>query len=68
MDDMQYAKYSCDIREILEKVNQEQLEVLVRNVVKYAHEINNSKCNWTAHELFTDVLEENDIIEIFDEN
>lgn len=36
MDDMQFAKYSCDIREILEKVDKEGLENLVRNAVAYA--------------------------------
>ena len=67
MDDMQFAKYSCDIREILEKVNSEDLENLVRNVVKFAVENNHSKTNWTAHELFVDVLQEEVITELFDE-
>ena len=31
MDGMQFARYSYDIREILEKVDQEGLENLVRN-------------------------------------
>lgn len=67
MDDMQFAKYSCDIREILENVNSEDLENLVRNVVKFAVENNHSKTNWTAHELFVDVLHEEVITELFDE-
>lgn len=43
MDDMQFAKYAADIREILEKTDQESLENLVRNAVAYAHSNNNSK-------------------------
>ena len=43
MDDMQFAKYAADIREILEKTDREDLENLVRNVVAYAHRHNNSK-------------------------
>lgn len=35
MDDMQFAKYAADIREILEKT-QESLGNLVRNAVAYA--------------------------------
>lgn len=27
MDDMQFAKYAADIREILEKIDQESLEI-----------------------------------------
>ena len=36
MDDMQFSKYSCDIREILSKTDREGLETLVRNAVAYA--------------------------------
>ena len=43
MDTMQFAKYSCDIREILSKVDQEGLENLVRNAVAYAQSNNNGK-------------------------
>lgn len=55
MDTMQFAKYSCDIREILSKVDQEGLENLVRNAVAYAQSNNNGKANWIAQELFADV-------------
>ena len=48
MNDMQFTMYAADIREILEKTDQEDLENLVRNVVVYAHGHNNSKTNWTA--------------------
>lgn len=50
MDTMQFAKYSCDIREILSKVDQEGLENLVRNAVAYAQSNNNGKANWIAQE------------------
>lgn len=65
MDDMQFAKYAADIREILEETNQDGLENLVRNVVAYTHRHNNSKTNWTAQELFVDVIPDKMIAEIF---
>ena len=68
MDDMQFSKYSCDIREILEKVDKEGLENLVRNAVAYAQSNNRSKANWLARELFVDVIPGELIAEIFDEN
>lgn len=65
MDDMQFAKYAADIREILEKTDQESLENLVRNAVAYAYSNNSSKTNWTAQELFVDVIPDELIAEIF---
>ena len=67
MDDMQFAKYAVDIREILEKTDQEGLENLVRNAVAYASSNNNSKTNWIAQELFVDVIPDELIAEIFNE-
>ena len=67
MNDMQFTMYAADIREILEKTDQEDLENLVRNVVAYAHGHNNSKTNWTAQELFVDVIPDELIAEIFNE-
>lgn len=67
MDDMQYAKYASDIREILEKTDANGLENLVRNAVAYAQSNNNSKTNWIAQELFVDVIPEGLIAEIFNE-
>ena len=67
MDTMQFAKYSCDIREILSKVDQEGLENLVRNAVAYAQSNNNGKANWIAQELFADVIPDELIAEIFNE-
>ena len=66
MDDMQFSKYSCDIREILSKTDREGLETLVRNAVAYAHSNNRSKANWIARELFVDVIPDELIAEIFD--
>ena len=65
MDDMQFSRYSCDIREILENTDKESLENLVRNAVAYAHSNNSSKTNWTAQELFVDVIPDELIAEIF---
>ena len=65
MDNMQFSKYSCDIREILSKTDREGLETLVRNAVAYAQRNNHSKTNWIAHELFADVIPDDLIAEIF---
>ena len=65
MDDMQFARYSYDTREFLEKVNRECLENLVRNAVAYSQSNNNSKVNWIAQELFVDVIPDEIIAEIF---
>lgn len=67
MDDMQFSRYSCDIREILENTDQESLKNLVRNAVAYAHSHNSSKTNWIAQELFVDVIQDKLIAEIFNE-
>lgn len=69
MDDMQFAKYSSDIREVLSKIenNPDALKYLVRNVVAHVVSENKSKVNWLAHGLFVDVLNSDDIIELFDE-
>lgn len=65
MDDMQFSRYSCDIREILENTDQESLENLVRNAVAYSQSNNNNKINWIAQELFVDVISDEMIAEIF---
>lgn len=67
MDDMQYSKYSCEIREVLKNVSEEDLEILVRNVVAYAISNNRSKTNWIAQELFIDVFSDELIAELFNE-
>lgn len=65
MDDMQFAKYAADIREILEETDRESLENLVRNAVAYSQSNNNSKVNWIAQELFVDVIPDELIAKIF---
>lgn len=65
MDDMQFSRYSCDIREILENTDQESLENLVQNAVAYSQSNNNNKVNWIAQELFVDVISDEMIAEIF---
>ena len=67
MNDMQFSKYSCDIKEILSKIDREGLENLVRNAVAYAQSNNCSKTNWIAQELFMDVIPDDLIAEIFNE-
>lgn len=68
MDDMAFARYSCDIRKVLKNMKDtEQFETLVRNVVAYAVSNNRCKTNWIAYELFMDVLPDELIAEIFNE-
>lgn len=68
MDDMEVARYACDIREVLENItDKEQFENLVRNVVAYAISNNNCKTNWTAQELLQDVIPDGLIAKIFNE-
>lgn len=67
MDNMQFAKYAADIREILEETDREGLENLVRNAVAYSQSNNNSKVNWIAQELFVDVIPDKLIAELFNE-
>ena len=53
MNDMQFAKYSCDIREILGNMTEkDQFANLVRNAVAYAISNSSSQTNWIARELF----------------
>lgn len=67
MNDMQFAKYSCDIREILGNMTEkDQFANLVRNAVAYAISNSSSQTNWIARELFIDVIPEELISEIFD--
>ena len=70
MDDMQFAKYSADIEEVIEAIGNdtEALQNLVRNCIKYAIEENHTKTNWTSVELFQDVITEGLRSEIFDED
>lgn len=66
MVDMEFARYSCDIRKVLENItDKEQFENLVRNVVAYVVSNNSCKTNWTAQELLQDVIPDELIAEIF---
>lgn len=67
MDDMQFAKYTWEIREVLENVSEENLKTLVRNAAAYAISNNRSKTNWIAQELFVDVIPDELIAELFNE-
>lgn len=65
---MEYVRYSCiEVLSIIENDKNALLQNLVRNLVVYCKNNNNSKTNWIARELFNDVLSEDDIEEIFDE-
>ena len=43
------------------------LPIYLYNVVKYAVEHNNCKTNWTAREIFTDIVSEELLQQHFDE-
>ena len=67
MDNMQFAKHMCDIKEVMGNLTEDAIDNLVRNVVAYASSNNNCKTNWIAFELLTDVISEEKIAEIFNE-
>ena len=52
---------------ILDNIQEDALMEILYNVVKYAVEHNNSKTNWTAREIFTDILSEDLLKQLFDE-
>ena len=52
---------------ILDNIQEDTLMEILYNVVKYAVEHNNSKTNWTAREIFTDIVSEDLLKQIFAE-
>ena len=52
---------------ILDNIQEDTLMEILYNVVKYAVEHNNSKTNWTAREIFTDIVSEDLLKQLFDE-
>ena len=52
---------------ILDNIQEDTLMEILYNVVKYAVENNHSKTNWTAREIFTDIVSEDLLKHLFDE-
>lgn len=52
---------------ILDNIQEDALMEILYNVVKYSVEYNNSKTNWTAREIFTDIVSEDLLKQLFDE-
>lgn len=50
-----------------DKDSEYYFQKLIENCMNYAKRINHSKTNWTARELFEDVLEEDLMEMLFDE-
>ena len=52
---------------ILDNIHDDALMEILYNVVKYAVEHNHCKTNWTAREIFTDIVSEDLLKRLFDE-
>ena len=52
---------------ILDNIQEDALMEILYNVVKYAVEHNHCKTNWTAREIFTDIVSEDLLKQLFDE-
>ena len=52
---------------ILNNIHDDDLMEILYNVVKYAVEHNHCKTNWTAREIFTDIVSEDLLKRLFDE-
>ena len=52
---------------ILDNIHDDALMEILYNVVKYAVENNHTKTNWTAREIFTDIVSEDLLNQLFDE-
>ena len=67
---MEHSMYSYEIRKVIENLdltNEDTIYNLISNVVAYCISENTTKSNWLAHELLNDVIDNEKIIEIFDE-
>ena len=52
---------------ILDNIHEDDLMEILYNVVKYAVENNHTKTNWTAREIFSDIVSEELLKQLFDE-
>lgn len=52
---------------ILDNIQEDAMMEILYNVVKYAVEYNHCKTNWTARGIFTDIVSEELLQQLFDE-
>ena len=64
---MNTDKINAITETILDNIQEDTLMEILYNVVKYAVEHNNSKTNWIAREIFTDIVSEELLKQLFDE-
>lgn len=64
---MNTEKINAIIETILDNIHDDTLMEILYNVVKYAVENNHTKTNWTAREIFTDIVSEDLLNQLFDE-
>ena len=64
---MNTEKINAITETIFDNIQEDTLMEILYNVVKYAVEHNNSKTNWTAREIFTDIVSEGLLQQLFDE-
>ena len=64
---MNTDKINAITETILDNVQEDALMEILYNVVKYAVENNHCKTNWTAREIFTDIVSDDLLKQLFDE-
>ena len=64
---MNTDKINAITETILDNIQEDALMEILYNVVKYAVEHNHCKTNWTAREIFTDIVSEDLLKHLFDE-
>ena len=64
---MNTEKINIITETILDNIQEDALMEILYNVVKYAVENNHTKTNWIAREIFTDIVSEELLKQLFDE-
>ena len=64
---MNTDKINAITETILDNIHDDALMEILYNVVKYAVENNHTKTNWTAREIFTEIVSEDLLNQLFDE-
>ena len=64
---MNTDKINAITETILDNIHDDTLMEILYNAVKYVVEHNNSKTNWAAREIFTDIVSEDLLKQLFDE-
>ena len=64
---MNTDKINAITETILDNIHEDDIMEILYNVVKYAVENNHTKTNWTAREIFSDIVSEELLKQLFDE-